>query len=337
MLLRLADGMEVETVLIPFWTDDGTIRGGGRGGGNEENDEGGDGGDDDVASDRRRRRRAAAAGRTTVCVSSQVGCRQGCTFCATGKMGKLRSLTTDEILAQLFFAEKVVRLSGRDRTTTTANVDPAAAPALPRISNVVFMGMGEPSDNAPAVRGAIDAMTGMGGPFRLSASRVTVSTVAPTPESFSLFVDSRCALAWSVHAADDALRRALVPTTRYTMSELRDGLMYALGRRTMRTCMIEVALMDGVNDSLREADELAEFLAHISNNVPGAKVVCNLIPYNDIGSFGMGYAKPPRERIIAFQERMQELGIVTRVRGTRGDDESAACGQLVTSKTRAVK
>jgi 23S rRNA (adenine2503-C2)-methyltransferase len=335
LLLRLMDGLEVETVLIPFWADGGNdddrtnrrddvfVAGGGGGG--------------TIGDDSAR----VVPGRTTVCVSSQVGCRQGCTFCATGKMGKLRSLTSDEILAQLFFARKVVRLSraGRpldDIADGGGTGGSTTITALPRITNVVFMGMGEPSDNAEAVRAAIDVMT-RNDLFQLSASRVTVSTVAPTPDSFAEFADARCVLAWSVHAARDDLRRRLVPTTRYTMAELRDGLMDALRRRTMRTCMIEVALMDGVNDSTREAEEMAEFLSYITDNVPGSKVACNLIPYNDIGSIGVGYSKPSRERIVAFQKRMQELGVQAHVRGTRGDDESAACGQLVTSRTRAVQ
>ena len=320
MLLRLADGLEVETVLIPFWTD-----------GNDGTGRGGEGG---------RHRDGRGEGRTTVCVSSQVGCKQGCTFCATGKMGRLRSLTSDEILAQLFFAKKVVRL-GRDGALGGTGGGSGRGgdhppPALPKISNAVFMGMGEPSDNAAAVREAIDVMT-RNGHFQLSASRVTVSTVAPSPGSFAEFADSRCVLAWSVHAARDDLRRRLVPTTRHTMAELREGLMDALRDRTLKTCMIEVALMDGVNDSPREAGEMADFLSHITDNVPGSKVACNLIPYNDIGSVGMGYAKPSRERVLAYQRRMQESGIQAHVRGTRGDDESAACGQLVTSRTRAVK
>jgi 23S rRNA (adenine2503-C2)-methyltransferase len=335
LLLRLMDGLEVETVLIPFWAD-----------GNDDDDD-----DDGVRGttgfENNAPRVATVAGRTTVCVSSQVGCRQGCTFCATGKMGKLRSLTSDEILAQLFFAMKVVRLS-RDGTVPPLDDDDyilpdcggtvsttSASPALPGITNVVFMGMGEPTDNASAVRDAIRVMT-TNELFQLSASRVTVSTVAPTPDAFMEFVDARCVLAWSVHASRDELRRRLVPTTRYAMSELRDGLMNALRRRTMRTCMIEVALMEGVNDSLREAEELAEFLSYISDNVPGSKVACNLIPYNDIGSVDMGYSKPSRDRIIAFQKQMQELGIQAHVRGTRGDDESAACGQLVTRRTRTL-
>ena len=300
LLLRLVDGFEVETVLIPFWS-------------NNKNDD---------------TERNKDKGRTTVCISSQVGCRQGCTFCATGKMGKLRSLTTDEILAQMFFAQKIVRLS-----CTNNEVYPMNGIELPPISNVVFMGMGEPADNADSVRGAIDIIT-HNGLFHLSASRVTVSTVAPSPEAFDEFVDSKCVLAWSVHAVRDELRKQLVPTTKYSMVELRQGLIETLKKRNLRTTMVEVALIDEVNDSIREADELAEFLGEITKQVPGAKLVCNLIPYNDIGGGGTAsfFRKPSLERVLKFQKRLQELGVYAHVRGTRGDDESAACGQLATSR-----
>ena len=171
LLLRLMDGFEVETVLIPFWAANT----------DNSNSESKDG----------RATRYASLGRTTVCISSQVGCKQGCSFCATGRMGKLRSLSADEILAQLFYAKKIVRLS--------ADGVLAGDVALPPISNIVFMGMGEPADNADSVKDAIKIMTKTE-LFQLGATRITVSTVAPTPEAFMEFVDSKCVLAWSVHA-----------------------------------------------------------------------------------------------------------------------------------------
>ncbi len=294
----------------------------------------------------------SSKGRTTVCISSQVGCRQGCTFCATGKMGKLRSLTTDEILVQMFFAQKVVRLSNTgnkeqllssvvDETATgggSGDGDDAkrriAVTPLPPITNVVFMGMGEPADNALSVRGAINILT-RNELFHLSATRVTVSTVAPTPKAFYEFQDCRCVLAWSVHAVRDDLRKMLVPTTKYSMVELRQGFIDTLKQRSLRTAMIEIALIDEVNDSMREADELADFVGEITSQVPGCNIVCNLIPYNDIGGGGTVsslFRKPSMERVMAFQKRLQELGVYAHVRGTRGDDESAACGQLATSR-----
>lgn len=276
LLLKLADGLEVETVIIP-WN--------GR--------------------------------RSTLCISSQVGCRQGCRFCATGKMSLLRSLSSDEILAQMFFAIKVCRINN-----------------LPPISGVVFMGMGEPADNLAAVIRSTEILTTRE-LFQLSASKVTVSTVAPTPDAFRRLGKAPCVLAWSVHAANDILRKQLVPTTRFPMEELRRGMMDALLDRPInsRTAMWEVALIAGVNDSMEVADELAEFARVFVDEVPGAKLVVNLIPFNDIGH--PVYKKPDREALVAFQHRLCAQGIHAHIRTTRGDDESAACGQLATQRRQA--
>ena len=229
-------------------------------------------------------------------------------------MGLSRSLSSEEILAQMFFAKKICRLNG-----------------LPQPSNVVFMGMGESSDNLDAVIEAIEILTTCE-LFQLAATKVTVSTVAPTPESFALFNNANCVLAWSVHAANDELRKKLVPTTKYSMSELRQGLIDALLARpvVLRTIMLEVALMAGVNDSQKEADELSKFARVIVDKVPGCKLIVNLIPFNDIGH--AFYQKPTEEAVVAFQRRLWAQGIYAHVRTTRGDDESAACGQLATKK-----
>jgi 23S rRNA (adenine2503-C2)-methyltransferase len=128
------------------------------------------------------------------------------------------------------------------------------------------------------------------------------------------------------------------------MEELRQGLIDTLKKRNLRTVMIEVALIADVNDSLREADELADFVKYITMEVPGSKLICNLIPYNDIGG-GTGndgtaanqYRKPSIERVLTFQRRLQEVGVYSHVRGTRGDEESAACGQLATSRKKKIE
>jgi len=197
---------------------------------------------------------------------------------------------------------------------------------------VVFMGMGEPSDNAKNVIQATKILTTR--PFfQLSASRVTVSTVAPTPESFMEFAKAPCVLAWSVHAVDDDLRKKLVPTTKYSMAELRQGLIDALLTRPMnaRTCMLEVALMRDINDRLEHADDLAEFTQVIMDQVPGVKPHINLIPFNDIGKHS-SYQRPFNEDVMAFQKRLQSKGLYAHIRTTRGDDKTAACGQLSTSR-----
>jgi 23S rRNA (adenine2503-C2)-methyltransferase len=238
----------------------------------------------------------------------------GCTFCATGRMGRLRNLSSDEILAQMFFAKKICRLED-----------------LPEVTNVVYMGMGDASDNVDNVLASTEILTKRE-LFQLSATRVTVSTVAPTPSAFLQFAKAPCVLAWSVHAANDDLRKRLVPTTKYPMSELRQGLIDALLQRPMnfRTTMLEVALMDGVNDSLEAADEMAAFAQVIVDSVPGCKLIVNLIPYNDIGQ--QLYKKPKMENVKAFQRHLQSKGIYSKIREARGDDKTAACGQLATSK-----
>jgi 23S rRNA (adenine2503-C2)-methyltransferase len=229
-------------------------------------------------------------------------------------MGKLRDLTSDEILAQMFYAKKIGRLEG-----------------LPEITNIVFMGMGEPADNAENVVTATQILTTRE-LFQLSASRVTVSTVAPTPDAFKAFSEAPCVMAWSVHAANDELRKKLVPTTKYSMVELRQGLIDALLVRPMngRTSMLEVALMKGVNDGMKEADELAEFAQVIVDSVPGSKLMINLIPFNDIGQDL--YEQPKHEDVVAFQKRLQSHGMYAHIRSTRGDSKSAACGQLATKR-----
>lgn len=275
LLLKLADGLEVETVIIPW-----------------------------------------KGVRSTLCISSQVGCRQGCSFCATGRMGLLRSLSSCEILAQNFFARKICRIQN-----------------LPPISNVVFMGMGESGDNVEAVTKAAEILTTRE-LFQLGATKVCVSTVAPTPETFQQLAQAPCVLAWSVHAVNDDLRKRLVPTTKYSMVELRQGMIDAMLQRPIkfRTMMWEYVLLGGVNDSLQHADELGEFARGFVDKVPGAKLVVNIIPFNDIGH-GL-FQKPPREAAVAFQNRLWSLGIFAHIRTTRGDDESAACGQLATKRRR---
>jgi len=254
----------------------------------------------------------------------------------TGRMGKLRSLTSDEILAQMFFAQKIIRQSQLPGATNKP---------LPQIANVVFMGLGEPSDNAEAVVLATHLLTERGG-FQFSAAKIVVSTVGPTPQSFALFQHAKCVLAWSVHAVDDVLRKRLVPTTQYKMTELRQGLMDALNARPLklRTVMLEVVLLRNVNDDLQHADQLAEFAKVILDQVQACKLVLNLIPYNPIddnvqgGGGGIGFEKPSTERCLAFQQRLQnQHDLYAFVRVTRGDDESAACGQLITTVQRKTK
>ncbi|VEU37306.1 unnamed protein product [Pseudo-nitzschia multistriata] len=299
LLLQLAsDGLEVETVIIP-WED---------------------------------------RGKSTLCVSSQVGCRQGCTFCSTGRMGKLRNLSTAEIAAQMYWANKVYRLSSlpENQEQSTSNNN---SKKLYPIDNCVFMGMGEPADNAPSVVKTASMMAD-NNLFQLAPRKITISTVAPSPEVFRELAEAPAVLAWSVHCSRDEIRRQLVPTTRHSMEELRDGLMDVLRGRTkrLRNTMLEVTLLDGINDSEEDARHLADFCRPFFEGptaIRGIKLTVNLIPWNDISaSFGpaSGYRPPKPERIRAYQKILGENGILCYVRTTRGDEENAACGMLSTKK-----
>lgn len=260
---------------------------------------------------------------STLCVSSQVGCQQACRFCQTGTMGLVRSLSADEILVQLVQA---IRLC--DET-----------PGLYPIDNVVFMGMGEPADNIVNVVQAAKIMTDPR-QFALVPRKVTISTVAPSPEAFERISEAPVVMAWSIHSAMDDKRGLLVPTARCSLDELRSGLLQALQQRSrrLRAIMLEVILLDDINDGADDANALADFceplLAH-------AKVVVNLIPWNpttDIvslpGPQPVELRTPHVKQVEAFQKALVARGLRCYVRTTRGDDERAACGQLSTVQKR---
>ena len=242
-------------------------------------------------------------------------------------MGKLRSLSADEILVQVYFASKVCRVVGSLSDDANSNT------VLPMVDNIVFMGMGEPADNVDAVVRAAHTLVHRR-MFGFAQSKITISTVAPDPTAFSLLGEAPVALAWSVHAVDDVLRRSLVPTTSYSMEELKGGLVEALSSRShkLRRTMLEVALIDGVNDSKEDAERLASFSHSIMDEVTGSKVVVNLIPYNAIDH--PTYRTPSMETVLRFQKEITDRGVLCYVRTTRGDEENAACGQLATKKKR---
>jgi 23S rRNA (adenine2503-C2)-methyltransferase len=168
--------------------------------------------------------------------------------------------------------------------------------------------------------------------FGMAQRKVTISTVGPSPEAFEALGEAPTVLAWSVHASSDELRKDLVPTTKYSMAELRRGYLNALLKRPvkLRTTMLGIALIDGINDSVADAEHLADFVQGMVDEVPGMKPMINLIPFNDIGF--AKYRKPTVEQVWAYQERLTARGFKCFIRTTRGDDESAACGQLATKK-----
>ena len=197
-------------------------------------------------------------------------------------------------------------------------------------SFAVFKGMGEAAENAEAVVQATEILT-THELFRLPEAKVTVSTVAPSPEAFKTFAKAPCLLSWNLYAVDDELRRKLVPTTRYRMTELREGLIQSLLDRPahLRSTVLDVVLIKGVNDGIEHADELADFARVITESVPDCKLTANVIPFN--GNENTEFGKPNHDDVVAFQTRLRSRGLVfAHVRTKRRDDRTAACGQLTT-------
>jgi 23S rRNA (adenine2503-C2)-methyltransferase len=241
--------------------------------------------------------------RATVCVSSQAGCAMGCTFCATGQAGFERHLDSGEILEQVLRAQH-------------------ASPQ--RVSNVVFMGMGEPLANVDPV---LDACRRLQEDVGLSARHLTVSTVGVVPgmERLAEF-ELPVTLAVSLHAPDDELRNQLVPLNRrYSVAEVVDAAR-AYAERKGRRVTFEYACIDGVNDDRERADLLAARLAGLRG---GAHV--NLIPLNPTDGYSGHSASQPR--IEGFAARLREQGVEVTVRRNRGVDIDAACGQLRARRT----
>jgi 23S rRNA (adenine2503-C2)-methyltransferase len=241
-------------------------------------------------------------GRGTLCVSSQVGCAMDCPFCATGRQGFNRNLSAAEIIGQVMLARQ--ELDAVDG---------------PRISNVVFMGMGEPLANLRAVVKAVDILLDDFG-FGLSRRRVTVSTSGLVPQLRKLGEESNVALAVSLHASNDALRDVLVPINRrHPIDELLAACWDYARMANLRDVTFEYVMLAGVNDSVEQAQGLARLLA----NRP-AKV--NLIPFNPFP--GSVYHRSSQVAVDRFRQVLLNAGIMTVTRKTRGDDIAAACGQL---------
>ena len=248
--------------------------------------------------------------RGTLCISSQAGCAVGCRFCSTGHQGFSRNLTTAEILAQLWHAEHFLRrhLKSTDRV----------------ITNVVMMGMGEPLQNYAALVPALRVMLDDHG-YGLSRRRVTVSTSGVVPMIERLAQDCPVALAVSLHAPNDALRDDLVPLNRkYPIAELLDACLAYLPAAPRDFITFEYCMLDGVNDQPEHARQLLALLK--SHGARGVPCKINLIPFNPFPDSGLTCS--PRPVVLRFAQILNEGGVVTTVRKTRGDDIDAACGQL---------
>lgn len=246
------------------------------------------------------------ANRGTLCISSQIGCAMDCSFCSTATQGFSRNLSTAEIVAQVWFAAKT--LGGNFQNERV-------------ISNVVFMGMGEPLANFNNVTPALNILMDDFG-FGLSKRRVTISTSGLVPFMDRLAERADTALAVSLHAPNDVLRDELVPINKkYPIAELMAACRrYVQGRDRKFQVVFEYVMLDQVNDHPQHARELAKLLGDLP-----AKV--NLIPFNPYP--GTPYKRSSAERIDNFYRILRKARILTTVRKTRGDDIDAACGQLV--------
>ena len=260
--------------------------------------------------------------RATVCISTQAGCAMGCPFCATGQAGLRRQLTAGEIVRQVVVAQQALA-TGR---IGDVELDPAglAGAGPDHVTNVVYMGMGEPLANLDATIASVRWLHDPEG-FGLSARGITVSTVGLVPAIGRLAdLGLPLTLAVSLHAATDVLRDELVPINRvHPLVELEDAVQ-AYRARTRRRVTIEWCLIGDVNDDAAQADALARIARRVRAHV-------NVIPMNPTP--GVRWKEPTRARTDAFVARVEQAGATVTLRDTRGRDAEAACGQLLAART----
>ncbi len=245
--------------------------------------------------------------RATLCISSQVGCALNCTFCHTAQQGFQRNLTSAEIVGQLWHVVKQLTKEGVFKGINRT------------ITNVVFMGMGEPLSNFDSVVMAIHIMLDDLA-YGLSKRRVTVSTSGVVPAIDELLKETDVALAVSLHAPNDTLRTQLVPINKkYPIEELLNACNRYLRDDKRRRITMEYVMLKGVNDQPQHAKELVKVLRKVPSKV-------NLIPFNPF--FGTRYERSESDVITAFQDILIAGGLIATIRKTRGQDIHGACGQL---------
>lgn len=278
LLLRLADGATIESVLIP-----------------------------DVE-------------RLTLCVSTQVGCAMGCGFCATATLGLGRHLRRGEIVGQLLVARALVAAE----LAASPEGDTHEGPE--RISNMVFMGMGEPLHNYAGTVGAIETLTASWG-VDFSHRRITVSTVGLLPEMQRLLADTQVNLAVSLTAIDQEVRRRIMPVSKKYPVEQLLATCRTLPLPRRKRITFEYVMLAGVNDTPAQARALAQALA-------GIRCKVNLIPFNPFP--GAAFARSDDLTVARFQDALRSAGVHATVRESRGPDIAAACGQLVAADEHPV-
>lgn len=243
------------------------------------------------------------SGKCTVCVSSQIGCAVGCSFCATGQMGFVRNMTVSEILSQVYLAQEI---GEKNREAW-------------HVSNVVFMGMGEPLLNYDAVLKSVRILIDPNG-INIGQRRIVVSTSGYVPGIIKMAKEGlQVVLAVSLHSADNQLRDSLVPSNRkYPLEKLAAACLY-YNERAGKRITFEYALIHGINDSTDAAVQLAKFVRPFSANV-------NIIPLNEV-SHG-DFRRSSKAQIMKFVKVLRDNNIEVVIRKERGSDISGACGQL---------
>jgi len=249
--------------------------------------------------------------RNTLCVSAQVGCAMNCSFCLTATMGFIRNLTPSEIVNQVCAVGEFLRNEPKGKL-----IGPD------RVTNLVFMGMGEPLNNIENLIKSISILTEQRG-LDMTNRRITVSTCGIANKMLQLGEQTDVNLAISLHAVDDKTRDSLMPVNnRFSIEELLQACRdYPMAKR--KRIMFEYILLKGINDSDEEAHELARILRGIPCKI-------NLLPYNE--SPGLPFKSPSRNRVYAFQKIVRDEGYSVFIRTSRGEDISAACGQLAKQK-----
>lgn len=284
VLFQLEDGESIEAVLMHYQPGDPDYR-------------------SETAGEPLDETNGHAGERHTACISTQVGCAMGCVFCATGQMGLVRQMTAGEVIEQVIFLARELQREGK------------------RLTNVVFMGMGEPLANWPATWQAVETLNDADG-FNMGARRITISTVGLVPGIRKLTKTGiQVRLAVSIHAPDDELRNQLVPiNVQYPLSQVMDACR-EYQAHTRRRITFEYVMIDHVNDFPEHAEALAGLIRDMLCHV-------NLIPLNPTAGSDMRPAS--YDRCVAFQNILKQHRIPTTLRVRRGIDVQAGCGQLRT-------
>ena len=248
--------------------------------------------------------------RLTLCVSTQVGCDQGCRFCQTGRMGLLRSLTCDEIVGQLIEIELWIKENNYSQR---------------KVTNIVYMGMGEPLDNLNSVLESA-AIFCDSQSFFLSPNKVTVSTVGLMPQLNEILEKSSLQIALSLHSPFEEERTRVMPVNaKHSLTSVVACLKSHLELGTRKSFLIQYTLIRNVNDSPVHAEALLKLLSNYNFKI-------NLIPLNE--HEGTSYRRPDLGRVYDFQQKLKSGGLVTTIRLSKGRDIAAACGQLIQEKKK---